>query len=237
MLILNLSAFARQSGEVYVKKGIYTPFFRDKNEPDQVVGPLLADRFPVTNKKFLEFVRANESWRKSKIKSVFAGRGYLEHWDSDLSFASRLSDQPVTNVSWFAAKTYCEKQGKRLATTAEWEYMSDAQNPINLQLILDWYAEAGNQLYSVSHSKVNSFGIRGMHGLIWEWVEDFSSAILAGDSRSSNEMSGSFFCGSGSLRAKDPTQYATFMRIGHRSSLKADSVGRSLGFRCVSEAE
>ena len=32
----------------------------------------------------------------------------------------------MTNISWFAAKEYCECQGKRLATLDEWEYVAMA---------------------------------------------------------------------------------------------------------------
>jgi hypothetical protein len=35
------------------------------------------------------------------------------------------------------------------------------------------------------------------------------------------------------MKAKDPSQYATFMRIAYRSSLQANSVGGMLGFRCA----
>ncbi|MEK6555753.1 MAG: SUMF1/EgtB/PvdO family nonheme iron enzyme, partial [Bdellovibrionota bacterium] len=144
---------------------------------------------------------------------------------------------PVTNVSWFVARKFCESSNKRLLTTAEWEYVSNAQDSAVLGTVLEWYGKTNDTLKPVTQAKANAFGIVGMHGLIWEWVEDYSSAIMANDSRSSNEISSAMFCGSGSLKAKDPSQYATFMRFAHRSSLKADSTGRNLGFRCVRNAQ
>ncbi len=238
LLSLNaISVSAEVASEISVKAGTYVPFFRDKDEGDQQIAALLIDKFPVTNRDFLVFVKAHPEWRKSLRKEVFAGPSYLEHWESDLSFLKDKALLPVTNVSWFVARKYCESQNKRLLTIAEWEFVSAAQDPAVLGLILNWYGKTNDKLTAVNKASPNSFGLVGMHGLIWEWVEDFSSAIVANDSRSSNEAGGAMFCGSGSLNAKDPTQYATFMRFAYRSSLKANSTGRNLGFRCVKNFE
>lgn len=232
-LVFSLIAIRIEANsEIFIKEGIYVPFFQDKNEGDQKIGRLIIDKFPVTNDDFLRFIKSHPEWRRSLRKEIFAGPSYLEHWDSDTTFPIEKTFLPVTNISWFVARKYCEAQHKRLLTTAEWEYASDAQNPTSLDLILSWYGKTDDQLASVKIGQKNSYGLVGMHGIVWEWVEDFSSAIMAGDGRSSNETSGSLFCGSGSLKAKDPSQYATFMRFAYRSSLKANSVGRNLGFRC-----
>ena len=223
--------------DIFIKSGIYTPFFRDKNEPDQQIGALNVDKFPVTNHDFQNYLKTHPEWRKSSRKEIFAGASYLEHWESEMFFSKEKTWLPVTNVSWFAARQYCESQKKRLMTIAEWEFVSNAQDPAVLGLILGWYGKTNEKLSAVHKGSINSFGLVGMHGLIWEWVEDFSTAIVAGDSRSSNETNGAMFCGSGSLNVKDPSQYATFMRFAHRSSLKANSTGRNLGFRCATSAE
>lgn len=217
---------------VRVPKGIYQPFFRDQGEIDQNVGPLEVDRLPVTNADFLQFVRKHPSWRRSQVKPLFASAGYLASWHSDLTLDTKSLSHPTTEVSWFAAREYCASLGKRLMSTAEWEYVADAANPSNQELILKWYAEPAD-LANVEKSVENKFHLRGMHGLIWEWVEDFSSAIISGDSRSASENDRGLFCGAGALKSKDPAQYATYMRFAHRSSLSASSVGRALGFRCA----
>lgn len=237
LVSLNSEAKAERSPEVYVKGGTYAPFFQDKDEGDQKITALWVDKFPVTNREFLAFVKTHPEWRRSSRKKIFAGKAYLEHWQSDLVFSNEQASFPVTSVSWFGARKYCESLNKRLLTIAEWEYISNAQDPAVLGAILEWYGKTDDKLRSVNQGKENLFGIVGMHGLIWEWVEDFSSAIVSGDSRSSNETSGAMFCGSGSLKAKDPSQYATFMRFAYRNSLKANSTGRNLGFRCVRSAQ
>lgn len=219
--------------DVRVPKGVYVPFFRDLGEVETEVGPLLVDRYPVTNEEFYSFVKGNPKWSKTAIPKIFSSAQYLNHWKSEKNLDPAIAQLPVTNLSWYAARAYCASRGRRLMTVAEWEYASDAQNPANLQMILDWYAKPASSLENVAKAKANKYGVRGMHGFIWEWVEDYSSVIIAGDSRDSNDTSKSLFCGAGSLRAKDPAQYATFMRFAHRSSLKANYVGESLGFRCA----
>lgn len=221
------------SEEISIPHGIYKPFFREEGERDREVGPLLFDKDAVSNEDFLQFVRARPEWRKSKVKPIFASGSYLEHWTADEAYPVSAAHQPVTNVSWFAARKYCEWKGKRLPTVAEWEFAADGASKKNVELILSWYEHTGEPLTDVSKTAANTYGLRGMHGNVWEWVEDFSSVIVQGDSRNSNDAAGQLFCGSGSLRAKDPTQYATFMRFAHRSSLKANYVGGTLGFRCV----
>lgn len=221
--------------EIRIEKGLYRPFFRELGEEDRVVGPLLVDRDPVTNAQFAEFLKKNPKWRRSNIPKIFSSESYLRHWKDEVSFDPAIARQPVTNVTWFAARKYCESLGKRLLSVEEWEFVSGAQDPANLSLILDWYAKP-NKLVDVQKAAANSYGLRGMHGLIWEWVEDYGSVIIAGDSRDSNDTSKDLFCGAGSLKAKDPSQYATFMRFAHRSSLKADYAGEILGFRCTRDA-
>ncbi len=229
----DLAAGPQLGFEVYVDKGIYKPFFRDVGEADQKIGPLIVDAYPVTNREFSIFLANNKNFVRSKIARVFASESYLEHWSGDQDFTSDLSNKPVTNISWFVARKYCESFNKRLMSSSEWEYVSDSSNPKNLDLVLNWYAKPGANIQPISKFKANAFGIYGMHGQIWEWVEDFSSAILSGDSRSSNESIANLFCGSSALKARDPSQYASFMRFAYRSSLRARFVGRNLGFRCA----
>jgi formylglycine-generating enzyme required for sulfatase activity len=72
------------------------------------------DRRPVTNADFLAFVRAHPEWRRDRIARLFADAQYLSHWRTAtvLGNAARPA-QPVTRVSWFAAKAYCEAQRAR----------------------------------------------------------------------------------------------------------------------------
>jgi formylglycine-generating enzyme required for sulfatase activity len=81
--------------------------------------------------------------KRIKIRRLIANTTYLSEWSGDLSFGQLNANAPVTNISWFAAKEYCECQGKRLATLDEWEYVAMADEKRNLNhlsiLINKWY--------------------------------------------------------------------------------------------------
>ena len=84
-------------------------------------------------------------------------------------------------------------------------------------------------------AKANFYGVRGLHGLVWEWVDDFNTAMVTGESRADSGLDRDLFCGAGSVGAKDTTDYAAFMRQALRSSLSANNTTTSLGFRCAKD--
>lgn len=231
ILTLNLESFGK---EIKMPKKVYTPIFRDPGESNTEVGPLLVDETPVTNSDFLVFIKANPQFSKSKIANLYADKGYLSHWKNDYAFDKTIAQFPVTHVSWFAARRYCEAQGKRLPTIAEWEVASDSQNTTVEEKILEWYSKPGSKLRNVGQESGNKFGVKDAHALIWEWVDNFAEAIMSGDSRGGSPTD-SLFCGGAALKAKDPKLYATFMRFAFRSSLTAKYTSANLGFRCVKD--
>lgn len=220
--------------EVKLPKEVYEPAFRDPGETNTIVGPLLVDESPVTNRQFLAFILDHPQFSRSKIASLYADEGYLSHWTSDKTFAKSEADFPVTYVSWFIARKYCAAQGKRLPTIAEWEIFSEARDPKAESKILQWYSKPGSTLRSVGKEAGNKFGVKDAHGLIWEWVDNFAESIMSGDSRGGSPTD-SLFCGGAALKAKDPKLYAAFVRFAFRSSLTAKYNSANLGFRCVKD--
>lgn len=226
--------------------GYYLPMFPGKDEAKKVaVAPFRLDIHAVTNAQFLAFVKANPTWRRSQVRRLFADGNYLRHWLGDFAHASGQGNRPVTNVSWFAARAYADWCGKRLPTLAEWEYAASASETEaygrkekgHNQRILRWYARPTPSVPSpIGSTFTNYFGIKDMHGLIWEWVEDFNSALVTGESRGDTGLERSLFCGAGSIGAPDPSDYAAFMRFAFRSSLEAAYTGKNLGFRCAMDA-
>jgi formylglycine-generating enzyme required for sulfatase activity len=203
------------------------------------VRSFLIDEYPVTNAQFLDFVRDCPKWRRSEVARIFADSTYLQNWAEDLMLGPRApAAAPVVNVSWFAARAYARWAGKRLPTTAEWEHAAacgytDADGRNDPQLNRDLYAWLGQPtpeiLPSVETSRANFYGVHGMHGLVWEWVEDFGAAIDSGGDTG-------LYCAAGASNVKDTGDYAGFMRQALRSSLKARNSTTSLGFRCVRDA-
>ena len=74
----------------------------------------------ITNRQFLDFVRANPKWRKDRILSQYHDGDYLRHWPGPDAYPKGLDDHPVTYVSWFAAKAFAEWAGGRLPSETEW---------------------------------------------------------------------------------------------------------------------
>lgn len=229
---------------VRIAGGSYVPLFKDdaKGQREISVKEFLLDPYPVTNGEYRAFVVANPRWQRSQAKKIFVDSRYLQSWHDDLT-PTKGNSSPVTEVSWFAVKAYCQWQGKRLPTVAEWEYVALASETAAdgrtdkqyLARILEWYARPSNyELPAVGQWK-NYWGVYDMHGLVWEWVADFNSALVTGESRGDSEVEGNKFCGSGALAVseKDRANYAAFMRYAFRSSLEGRYAVENLGFRCA----
>ena len=242
--VLTVLSPVRADEWVAIPAGFYRPLFRGEKDPREIpVRAFQLEARPVTNAQFLEFVRANPQWRRSQVRRLFADAGYLQHWAGDLDPGSDdLREQPVTNVSWFAAKACCQWKGGRLPTTAEWEFAAAAgyetadggREPAFQRDLLRWYATpAPPVLPRVGAGRANHFGLHDLHGLIWEWTSDFNSALVTGDARGDTGLDRQLFCGAGSLGASDRANYPAFMRFGFRSSLKAGYTVHNLGFRAA----
>ncbi|MFZ3230685.1 MAG: formylglycine-generating enzyme family protein [Pseudobdellovibrio sp.] len=224
--------------DVLVPAGKFQPFFKELKDQDIDVSVFFMNKYPVTVKEFNDFLIKNPMYQKSKVMALYADQRYLGSWKTDVLSAEELKEkgeQPITNVSWFVARKYCQSKNQRLPTIAEWEYASDSLDPKIIDLLLTWYAKTGDQpLENIGKGKPNKFGLYDMHGLIWELVEDFSSVMISSDSRSKGDRTDGQFCGGGSINAKDSKAYATFMRYAVRSGFRGDYCMKNLGFRCAS---
>jgi len=196
---------------------------------------------PVTREEFYGFVATHPQWRPDIVGSAFADAGYLADWTSLSALGSEERRQPVTHVSWFAAQAFCEAEGARLPTWSEWEYTAAADatrrdargDPQWRAGILNWYARPGGDKLPVIGGTANVYGVRDLHGLVWEWVDDFNALLVDADSRSASDSDKLKFCGAGAISLKQRENYAVLMRVALLSSLKAADSTASLGFRCA----
>lgn len=227
-----------------IRGGAYAPFYRVAGRERVTVRSFLLDAAPVTNARFLDFARAHPAWQRSRVRRLFADADYLAHWAGDVELGARAgAAQPVTRVSWFAARAYCVAQGRRLPTESEWEYVARAsatspdapRDPATTARILAWYGRPDAPLADVGTSGVDYWGLSDVHGLVWEWVEDFNSALVVTDSRDNQGPAAGRFCGAASAGARDVGDYVAFMRFAFRQSLRGAYTVRNLGFRCAAD--
>jgi formylglycine-generating enzyme required for sulfatase activity len=147
---------------------------KDEHPQQQVrVEPFYLGKYEVMEAQWKRFVDANPEWRKGGAKArELADIYYLAHWQGDFPPAGE-EKQPVINVSWFAAKAYCEWAGMRLPTEAEWEYAAQGGKGY----------EYGTATGELSHDLAYGFlgttevgkyppnpsGIYDLCGNVWEW--------------------------------------------------------------------
>ena len=246
--VLEIPAWSLESspsdkGLILVEGGILRPFYPASDDDKEIkVQSFRIDEKPVTNVQYLDFVRKNTQWRRDKVKKLFVDSYYLRHWKTPSQLNPGQENQPVTFVSWFAAKAYCESQGKRLPSEYEWEYAAqanatkkDASQDLKWrQELLNVYSKpAAKVIPNVKQDSPNAFGLFDLHTLVWEWVQDFNGSLLRVDSRDGKDVDKMKFCGASALDANEKEDYPSFIRMAYRSSLKASYSAEYLGFRCA----
>jgi formylglycine-generating enzyme required for sulfatase activity len=217
----------------------------DGKAADAHVAPFRLRTTPVTNAEFLAFVAAKPEWRRDRVAEVFAEARYLSHWSAPDALGERaLPEQPATNVSWFAAEAFCESEHARLPTWYEWELAAAADatradarsDPRWRERILAWYARPSSDALPNVGGDANAYGVRDLHGVVWEWVDDFNALLVSADNREQGDPDRLRFCGAGALTLQQRENYAVLMRVAMLSSLRAADTTANLGFRCAKPA-
>ena len=229
-----------------VPAGHYRPLYAAPGAERVAVAAFRLDRDPVTTGEFVAFVERHPEWRRDRVRRVYADASYLADWSGVTNAGSlEARRRPATQVSWFAARAYCESLGKRLPTVDEWEYVASASerrtdarsDPAFRSRLLALYAGVGRQTAAASF--VNVYGVRAMHGVVWEWTLDFNSVVLDDDSRATGGGADArdrhLYCASAALGSTDPSDYPAFLRTAVRAGLGARSTTSNVGFRCAAE--
>ncbi|EQD59859.1 secreted protein containing Sulphatase-modifying factor domain protein [mine drainage metagenome] len=198
---------------------------------------------PVTNAEFLGFARTHPEWQRGQVSPLFAGPQYLAAWQGPLTLGpDARPEQPVTSVSWFAARAFCASEQARLPTWYEWESVAAAdatrrdarQDPARNQDILDAIqAATGHRPGRIGQRPADVWGVRDLNRLLWEWTGDYAAMFPNADARVAGAGPSLALCGGSALAFADKNQYALMMRVAALTALKPADDAPRVGFRCV----
>jgi len=241
------SLIAAATDYIAMPGGEFTSVLPQGATPDSsasaTIAPYELRARPVTRGEYRIFLASHPQWQRGRAPAVFADDAYLIDGPapSDAAAVGDADRRPVTSVSWFAAQAFCEREGARLPTWLEWEYAAAADetrrdaraDPAWRRRILSWYERPAQSALPAVGGTPNAYGVSDLHGLVWEWVDDFNALFIAGDSRTQGDPDRLKFCGAGAISIVDRDSYAVLMRIALLSSLAAADTTSSLGFRCA----
>lgn len=209
------------------------------------VAPFAMRATLVSNAEFRDFVGRHPEWRRGQVAGVLAASTYLAGWRTADDPGDLDPLAPVTQVSWHAAAAFCASEGARLPRWYEWEFAaaadagrSDARDdPQWLSTILNWYSRPASGVPGqLARAGPNFYGLYDMHGLAWEWVEDYSALFVNADSRSQGTGKQLDYCGGAAVSLGDRRNYAVLMRVALLAAMEAAQDGPYLAFRCARDA-
>jgi len=184
-----IDSWLKQSN-AWVKERL--PSERPQHEVE-ITQPFYLGQTEVTVGHFRQFVTATGYQTQAERE-----RGAFRHfpngeWKMDANAnwlnpgIAQTDDHPVVSVSWNDAVEFCnwlsKQEGKnyRLPTEAEWEYSCRAGSKgqwsfgDNEGELWDYARVGGNSqdhTWPVAALKENAWGLRDIHGNVWEWCQD-----------------------------------------------------------------
>ena len=148
----------------------FIPYPHEGDTLSLVMQDFYMDIYPVTNEKYLEFIRES-GYRPDDTNN------YLRHW-VDGVYPRHLARHPVVCISFDDANAYALWAGKRLPTEAEWQYAAQGTDGRDYP----W----GNEKDTSRHNHslgfttevdrypggASPFGIMDMTGNVWQMTSD-----------------------------------------------------------------
>ncbi len=206
--------------------------------PQHVVrlGDYEIDQYEVTNLQYLAFIE--DSGRRAP--QHFTGR----------RIPPGKADHPVTFVSWFDARDYCDWAGKRLPTEQEWEKaargedgrvfpwgnefrLHKANTPVRWARI---GIEGDTTPVGAFAEGVSPYGLHDMSGNVWEWTDAWYLPHPGNDNRSENFGQIYRVLKGGSWWDCSFYQCGISAPLYNRSFFNARVQNATFGFRCARDA-
>jgi dienelactone hydrolase len=161
--------------------------------PEVALPGFWIDRYEVTNRQFLEFVKQGGYDKKDYWKEPFVKDGRSISWEQAMSeFHDRTgrpgplswwlgtypegeADLPVAGVSWYEAMAYAEFAGRSIPTVYEWRRAAPVEFNSYVVLISNF---SGKALAPVgANHGMTRFGAYDMAGNVKEWTVNASGAL------------------------------------------------------------
>lgn len=206
--------------------------------PEQVVDleAFDIDQYPVTNLQFQAFIDAT-------------GRRAPQHF-SGRNPPPGKGDHPVTFVSWFEARDYCDWADKRLPTEHEWEKaargtdgrvfpwgnefsLRKANTPVRWARI---GIEGDTTPVGAFADGVSPYGLYDTSGNVWEWTDSWYLPYPGNESQSENYGRIYRVLRGGSWWDCSFYQCGISAPLYNRSFFNARVRNSTFGFRCARDA-
>ncbi len=230
-----------QSGMAFIPGGAFLMGGGDEAMREVKVDGFWIDRCEVTNYDYVRMAAQDPFLRKSTFPRKFHDGGYLNHWTDDLQppFGEEL--RPVVNVSWYAARYYCNAVGKRLPSEAEWEkaarggdeqLYSFGADPAFLKDYAWYRPNALGSPRQIAELLPNGFQLYDVHGNAQEWVYDwFAPRRVLSTENPQGPSIGKYRVIKGGSWNDD----ARHLEVGRRRDALPMMTTRTTGFRCASD--
>ncbi len=193
------------------------------------------DKYEVTNLQYKQFIDATS-------------RHSPKHFENR-TFPNGKVDHPVTYVSWYDAKDYCELAGKRLPNDAEWEKAArgkdgrifpwgDEFDESRANTPVRWASldnKGDTTPVGAFKSGVSPYGLYDMSGNVWEWTNSWYHQY-PGNKRSSENYGEKYkTLKGGSWWDCSYYQCGISAPVFNRSFFDPQTKNSSFGFRCAKD--
>jgi formylglycine-generating enzyme required for sulfatase activity len=215
------------------------------------LSPFFMDKFEVTNAEFAKFVREYPEWRPDRLAADKQNGKYLSNWNGTEPPKDKLQF-PVAFVTWHAAVAFCNEQGKRLPTEAEWEFaarggLKDKAFPWGDDLPDKTRANYGASGFGApvkaGSYAPNGYGLFDMAGNVWEFLADEWSKYPTDGMLQTDPVAGGSVSDFMRVKTRRSLRGGSFgggvvnLRVTYRDSHVPTNAVEHIGFRCAKSAK
>jgi formylglycine-generating enzyme required for sulfatase activity len=179
----------------FIPAGEFAMGSRDGHPDERPVHPVYLeafhiDKYEVTNQQYLQFIQSETRLCEDHVCLDTRAENpdsHIFYQNGRYRVEAGYEQHPVTLVSWFGAQAYCQHQGKRLPSEAEWEKAArgpdgrtypwgDVVDPARLNA----GGHVGDTTPVGSYpAGASPYGVCDLAGNVWEWTADWYRAYPA----------------------------------------------------------